>query len=420
MTHARPYAIQPEDRRCVMPTVRAGRNLCVAAALALALAGCAEDLNAPPAQTLWPAFDGTLPRGPAAQAAAQAAAPAARPVAPTQTATATAPAPSAPAPSVFGSSPTANAVSPSGTHVGLRIARLQQDLQRLQNSLNIHRQSHATIRPRSQANASAYQAAVAPVYARLQVGTTPGNPELVQLWNEAELRLSRLHDDVDQLNSIGNAVAADASLASYLLDSVRATYGIAGAFESDHRQLSLLEDETGRTVTAADRLLTDISGDINRQGNYVAAEHANMTSLALALKTGSFFQNQTARTGAPQQPSQVQAAPVAAPLAQATGRMQPGAAPAATGAVAVVRFDGPRVAYDAAVQNAVRQALARNPAAAFDVIGYAPARQTTAEARKNAESVYRSVTRAGVPAERVNLSATTGNAPFVEVHIFQR
>src|SRR3546814_14746741 len=57
----------------------------------------------------------------------------------------------------------------------------------------------------------------------------------------------------------------DAALSTYLLESVRAAYGLSGAVEEDHRQLAVLEDDTNQTVVMVDRLLTELSDDIRRQ-----------------------------------------------------------------------------------------------------------------------------------------------------------
>lgn len=292
----------------------------------------------------------------------------------------------------------------TNTHVGLRINALQQDLARLQNSINVHRQSYQTIRPRAEQNAEAYQGTVAPVYARLQVGSTPGNPQLAQMWNEAEMRLDLINDDIDQLNALGNAVVQDAAMASYLLEAVRASYGLAGAYEEDHRQLALLEDEVNRTVIDVDRLLSDISTDINRQGNYVAAERANLTALALAIKTGSFFQS---------------------PIRDGSGIAGgfsgfASSGPSAGSEVAIIRFDKPNLRYQTPLKNAIRQVLESNPGANFEVLGISAQQGSTARVRRRAEAVYKTLTQAGVPADRVSLTAISGDTSYDEVHVFQR
>ena len=53
------------------------------------------------------------------------------------------------------------------------------------------------IRVTTAQNAAAYYGTVAAVQARLQVGTTPGNPILQQQWAQAQAQLDTLNLDID-------------------------------------------------------------------------------------------------------------------------------------------------------------------------------------------------------------------------------
>src|SRR5258706_137234 len=81
-----------------------------------------------------------------------------------------------------------------------------------------------------------------------------------------------LASDILRLNTIANAAASDSALEAYIRESVRATYGLQGAVDEDHRQLAILENDCTRTVPLIDRLLNDINEDISRQTNYVGNE----------------------------------------------------------------------------------------------------------------------------------------------------
>ena len=54
------------------------------------------------------------------------------------------------------------------------------------------------------------------------------------------------------------------------LDQITATFNVSGAVDEDHRQLSVLEDETNQTIVLIDRLLRDVSDDVQRQTAYAA------------------------------------------------------------------------------------------------------------------------------------------------------
>jgi hypothetical protein len=94
----------------------------------------------------------------------------------------------------------------------------------------------------------------------------------------------------------------------------------------------------------------------------------------------------------------------------------------------VIRFDRPNVQYEQPLFEAVSRALDRRPSAGFDIVAVAPSGGSpsdvalnTSAARRDAETVLRSLTNMGLPPERVSLSATTSqSAQSPEVHVYVR
>jgi hypothetical protein len=123
-------------------------------------------------------------------------------------------------------------------------------------------------------------------------------------------------------------------------------------------------------------------------------------------------------------------------LAQASNQHQadrqrgPKPAPAATARrpLVVIRFDRRDVPYEAALYTAVSRALERRPSAVFDLVAVSPNGGSDAEtahnadeAQRDAERVMRTLSKMGLPADRVTLSAmfSTGISDN-EVRIFVR
>jgi hypothetical protein len=243
---------------------------------------------------------------------------------------------------------------------------------------------------------------------RLQVGTTKGNPELVSQWNAAQTSLDALSANINQLNALGTDVANDSSSAHFALDQLSATFNVSGAVDEDHRQLSLLEDETSQTIVLVDRLLKEVSDDTQRQTAYVGSERGNLTVLASAIKNGELYGGTPGLTAA-----------------AATGGMQ--LASAGTPLV-VIRFDHPGVDYQQILYAALNQALQARPNAGFQVVAVAPTRGNAASvqiaqttAKRHAQEVMRSMTDMGVPATRLGVaSATDPGAADSEVRVFVR
>lgn len=300
--------------------------------------------------------------------------------------------------------------SDTGTAVSKTIASLRAQISGLQSSLAQNAQRLADLRNSGADSASAYHEAKARITTRLQVGTTRGNPELVSQWNTAQSALDQLAGNINGLNALGTAVAGNSSTAHYALDQITATFNVSGAVDEDHRQLSVLEDETNQTIVLIDRLLTDVSDDVQRQTAYVANERANLTVLASAIKNGELY---GADLGTPMMAS---ASPAGSMLAYSGAPL------------VVIRFDHPDVDYQQILYAALTQALQTRPGAAFSVVAVSPTRGTTAAvqlaqtaAHRHAQEVMRSMTDMGVPASRLAVaSATDPTATSSEVRVFVR
>jgi hypothetical protein len=303
----------------------------------------------------------------------------------------------------------------TGTEVGRRVERLRGDLDRLQGQVNTHNSQLQQIRIGTVSDATRYQDLIAAIQTRLQIGTTPGNPRLVAQWNEAQQTLDSIGSNFGTLNNLANQVADNSALAAFILESVRATYGLTGAVDEDHNQLGVLEDETNRTVVLIDRLLNELNEDISRQTNYLGRERSNLTVLSVAVKNGELFGRSLAN----------RAYSSAVPLntqPQRVGNL------ANRRPLVVIRFDRPDVPFQEPLYTAVNEALSRRPGAVFDLVAVTPQRGSPAQialnanqSRRNAEKVYRTLISMGLSTDQVSLGSTTDNSAAVdEVHVYVR
>lgn len=351
---------------------------------------------------------GTVSQGEAAAAPQTAAAPASAAPA----------APAAPAPEILGTTvfepPQVSTMRPTGTVVGQKIESLRDDLLRLQQQLSDENSQLQSLRVSARQFAGNYHSLKAAINARLQVGTTPGNPELVAMWNQAQSELQQVGASIAALNTLASQVSGTASLAAFLLESTSTTFALRGAVEEDHRHLAVLEDEVNKTVVVIDRLLNELTDDIARTQNYFANERLNLTAMQVAIDNGEYIGGSLA--------NRAYGVPAPAPAggaASQVGARQP---------LAVIRFDRENVQYEQALFTVVGAALERRPNAAFDIVAVAPSggdsarvALDTSRSRRNAENVLRTLTNMGLPADRMTLSATASpQAQVNEVHIYVR
>jgi len=402
------------------------RRLAVIAGTGLILAGCsyAEDV-------LWPTLTGDDPAEPEkAQAAAQSQQPP-QPQTGQQAQRAPAPQLQQPAPPApmqpmasgvqppLGSSdftpPGVTGGSPTGTFVGKKVVELRNELSGLQGSIGTHNRQLQELRAKMVQDSQRYHGTVAAVNARLQVGTTPGNPILVQQFNSALSDLDRLTSDVAEMNKLTTGVAADSTMSSFLAESTRAAFGVSGAIDEDHAQLAILEDEVNRTAVLVERLLKEVTDDIRRQTSYVSTERGNLNLLSTGIKNGEIYGASLVNRAMISAAGNID---VTTRAADTSGRRP----------LVVIRFDRPDVAYQQALYNAISQVLERRPNAVFDLVAVAPARGGAAKvalnsnkSRQHAESVLRSLFEMGLPPARVAISGKTSNAAKNnEVHLYLR
>lgn len=302
----------------------------------------------------------------------------------------------------------------TGTYVGQKAQELRGELTRLQSTVSEQAARLEQLRTQTQHNAKAYHDLVGAINAKLQTGTTPGNPILVGQWNQAQTELQKVNSDLDALNALNTEVTASAASANYLAESTQAAFGLSGAIDEDHVQLAQIQDDVDRTTVQIDRTLNELAADISRQNAYLATERSNLTALALAISNGEAYGAslatrlyRTSQTG-PSTP--------------------PGSGIASGRPLVVIRFDRPNVQYEQPLFEAVSRALDRRPSAGFDIVAVAPSGGSasdvalnTSAARRDAEAVLRSLTNMGLPPERVSLSATTSqSAQSPEVHVYVR
>lgn len=291
------------------------------------------------------------------------------------------------------------------TAVGQKATQFREEFEDLRANTDTRMQQLDSLRAQTIGNVSSYHSLVGGIRSRLQMGSTPGNPELLARWGQAQTQLTQIDADIAALNQLSALVSGDAGTSAYLIENIRAAFGLSGALEEDHRRLRVLEDEVNQNAIVIDRALLLLNDEINRQQQYVTEERTALVQLASDINAGQSYTTTTQRSAAP-------ARPVASVTPASIGQRR---------ALVIIRFDKPDVAYEPALYQALSRALERRPDAVFDLVAVSPQGSSPASARQNAESVFQSMTNMGLPADRVAMAAMgSTSATTPEVHIYVR
>lgn len=332
-----------------------------------------------------------------------------------------------------------------------KVGELSNDLFKLQGEVARLSDEVLKLELNSQEKAAEYYASIATINTQLQTGTTPGNPRLVSKLDNARQNLDALSDSVSDFNGMAVEAANKASVASFLLENIRAAYGLSGSTEEDHAQLAQLEDAVLGTTVIIERLMNNVNDDISRSAAYLSAERSNLRTLSIAVSNGELYGRSLAnrpfanvpqstlaqryQTGAPAMANPSLPTPgglTSGPLTFNTDQTQAATAmsgqPATPRALMTIRFDKPNVQYQQPLYVAVNEAMSMYPDANFELVAVSPGQGNAAKmaiensrSRRNAEDVLRTMASMGVSPDKVMLSSSSNpNSDTSEVQLYIR
>lgn len=299
----------------------------------------------------------------------------------------------------------------TGTFVGQKVVGFRNELTQLQNSIKNYNAELQKIRTSVINNALQYHKVTGAIEAKLQIGTTPGNPQMYTMLQSAQNNIQVMSANTNSLESLSAKVNSDAAMTTYLLDSIKAAFGVSGAVDEDHRQLRILENETNQTSILINSLASEINNDIVRQQQYVETARNYIIDLNGAIQTGS-YNGMNFNSSAPVRPliSSSSAAPAA------HGRRYSGSP------LFVAKFNKSDVKFHDGLKQAVSSAVQKKPGVMFEVVAVSPARGSSlnkSNAQNYASLVFQDMVNMGVGADKISLSAKTSeNATSSEVHVY--
>lgn len=309
----------------------------------------------------------------------------------------------------------------TGTAVGRQAADFKNELNQIRAGLAGNELRLAEIRRSITENTAKYHDMTASMQTKLQLGTTPSNPQMVGLLNNAGNLLEETGAAAAELNNLAAETAALGTKTASLAANIKATYAVPGAVDEDHANLRVLENAAEQTAVAAKNQLQEISEDARYQKQAVHNERMRLFRLNDAVARGSFGVDNPASPDmafmSPQLPAYAPSAPAAR---QVKARK---ALSAKNQPIYRVRFDSDDIRYQAEMDSAVKKALQANPRAKFEIVGVNPRvhKKTAEDSKRYAAEVFANIINMGVGPEDIILRARTDNSLKVpEVLVYVR
>lgn len=297
------------------------------------------------------------------------------------------------------------------SEVSKKVTAIETKLQQLQENIRKNTEVFRELKNKNAEESRQYYEYVARIHARLQIGTTPGNPELTEMWKQASALLTGSDKNMSETAKLSSEIIRTKNELTSLLDTIGETFLIPGAMEIDHENLKALEDQANQTVVSLNRLSSDVSAQIARQQQYFSTESQNINMLGTDIQSGSMVNARPqAAVSLPAAPALLSAAAYL-PDADLTGRRP----------LMVIRFNKKNVAYEQSLYKAVKAALDKRPNTNFEIVAVSPtnAKSGEVEAAKNADAVRNSLISMGLPESRIYSSKTkSASIQTTEVHLY--
>jgi hypothetical protein len=314
------------------------------------------------------------------------------------------------------------------------IATLESGVNYLESAYGQRRNNYTAMQDNITASAKAYLDIVSDIRAKLQVGTTPGNPQLLSQLNSARVALDALGSRVINLRELNNTLDRDLSQAIFLKQMGRNAQFIQGSAESDLERIQsdlLRLDRTTRTMET----MRDSSNRLIERQQGLEQIHRNELNLlnqiiyrGVNAESFSFRADELTQNGANQALNAPVETSMATPAVQVSSladntKTQPAAG---NPELLSLTLAGKKKGFEESLYNAISKAHTQNADVTFALKGVYPTGKTKAEtkklqqqAKKDADTVLTAMVDMGVPASRVTVSVAAGTTDAVQVQLLQ-
>jgi len=180
-------------------------------------------------------------------------------------------------------------VNITGTRVGEKVAEIRHILQGLENETASMVLTTRETYEQAIAEVNFYYLVVGEIEATLQLGTTPANPRLIELRNDALHQLDQIAGTIATMGSLTAGFDKDSQQVKDLFSHIEATLLLPGAVDEDHAHLILMSDELTRVDGAIARIINIMNTNAQRQSEWLSAERVRFASLSSSIDRGKAF-----------------------------------------------------------------------------------------------------------------------------------
>lgn len=177
--------------------------------------------------------------------------------------------------------------SSTGTHIGGIVIEFNRMIGEIEARAAVIVQATRELYENAIAEVNHYHLVTSEIEAKLQLGTTPGNPILIELRNKAHEQLNQIMSTIGKMDGLANEFFQNSSQIKVLSSNINNTLQLPGAVDEDHAHLILMSDELEKVQREIIQALETLNANAKRQNEWLAAERGHLGNLSLAVDKGS-------------------------------------------------------------------------------------------------------------------------------------
>ncbi|MBL8675868.1 MAG: hypothetical protein JNJ47_00325, partial [Alphaproteobacteria bacterium] len=131
-----------------------------------------------------------------------------------------------------------------------------------------------------------YYTATGEIEAKLQPGTTPANPKLVEIRNRALQQLDQIAHTIGTMNGLIVGFSEASQQVKALSSNIQTTLQLPGAVDEDHANLLLMSGVLKQLEGVITQILSIINTNTQRQNEWLTAERVRFATLSSAIDKG--------------------------------------------------------------------------------------------------------------------------------------
>lgn len=176
--------------------------------------------------------------------------------------------------------------NPTGTPIGEKTIELKNAIVTLVNRAASHVQSTRDLYETAIADVNQYHLFVSEIEAKLQLGTTPANPTLITLKNQALQKLDALSQSIHMMTGLAVSFSNNSQQVETLFSQIKDFLLLPGAIDQDHANLILMAEELGKLNASILQSREILDANTLRQTEWLNAERIHIANLSAAVDKG--------------------------------------------------------------------------------------------------------------------------------------